>query len=376
MNHHRFIGRAPRRALLALITVGLVGLWSPAALASSSPQAKKLSMTNVTVAAGPNTANGPLFIALPAGSNVFKRYGLNVTWLNTTSGAVSSITTLLAGSAQFTSDGASAQVQSVQNGAPIRALAEIGVGGPQQIDISAQAAANHHISTNGSTGAKALAQFMALKGSHLNLAVSSLSSNAYYWFNAAAQAHGITTDFTQGGSADVNIVQVGSVPNQVTAFLSGKVDGLINVPPYTLQPGSVQIQFGRVAPLPSVVTNYLATTIQMIQQHPDTVQAFVNAIYAASRYPVQQTHAKAAAGDLYRMLANYNATPDPAQQAVLYKVSEPYWGGVNPFPSQRDFKTSVGVYNRTLKTPFTVPYSVFVVSHFAATAAKLFNLPA
>jgi ABC-type nitrate/sulfonate/bicarbonate transport system substrate-binding protein len=218
--------------------------------------------------------------------------------------------------------------------------------------------------------AQAQAQFLALKGSHLNIAVSSLTSNAYYWFAAAAKHYGITIG-TSATNGDVYFTSTGSVANEVTAYGSGKVDGLISVPPYTVNqtPASIEIEIGKLAMLQPIVANYLATTISMIQNHPDTVQAMTDAITYSTEYP--QTHPRAAQS-AFDTIESENGFASPEELEYLWAINQPFWR--NPYPTQAEFSDTIQVDNVSLPTPFTAPYSNFVVTRFAKAANALNGL--
>src|SRR5262249_29297512 len=149
-----------------------------------------LSLTNVTIH-GPDTgASALLWIAQHQG--FFKAQGVNVTLddSNTTSSAAIAI--LLSGASQFLNSASGTEIEAANAGAPIRAIFMVQLGNATEVAINSSVAAAKNIPATGSTKAQALAQLLALKGSHLTIGVSNTSADSYNWLVSIAKLHGLT----------------------------------------------------------------------------------------------------------------------------------------------------------------------------------------
>jgi ABC-type nitrate/sulfonate/bicarbonate transport system substrate-binding protein len=354
-------------AVVASVVALMAALSSLPSSAATSQKKKPLSLSNVTIESGDDALEGGLFIALDQG--IFARYGLNPTYLEITTGGAGEVTALAAGAAQLGFASGSNAIIAAQQGAPFRGLFLTAIGGPQQIAVTSAFATAHNIPSAGSTQKEADAQLLSLKGTHITVAISGITSNSYIWLAAAAHAEGVS--YGVGcTTCDINLDSVGSVPNEVTAYDAGKVNALANVPPNTDQPNSVVIQYGKVNPLPKVISSFGMTTISMIQQHPDTVQAFVDAMmYTMQIY--RKAHRSTAETDVETMLENYTGSTLPA---AIYstKIQELYFK--NPYPDKSDYSQTLSVYSLTSSTPYNLPYSTFISVRFVQAADKLLHL--
>lgn len=318
---------------------------------------------------GTSSVSSVYFVAIKA--NLFAKYGLNVNWLNTSLGASAQVTAFLGGDATFLITGASSEIPAAQAGAAFRAVLQTGTGDPQTICLSPAAAAAHNIPTADKTVADVKKQLNALKGSHLTIATSTITSNSYTWLNALARKLGITIGLNGANpNADLNITTSGSVPNEIAAYMSGKVAGFMNIPPNTLQPGAVDINFGLVPPLTQVVGNYAVTNISTIQQHPDTVQAFTNALVEASLLLKNKPGpSKIMIEDV--MAANGASGTQIPTTYGLFKttIASPL------YPTLSSYDHTILTYDISLAVPYSLTYSTFVDQAFVKVAYHHFGIP-
>jgi hypothetical protein len=190
------------------------------------------------------------------------------------------------------------------------------------------------------------------------------------WFIGLSRKLGLTVGLNGSNpSADVNVTTLGSVPNEVAGYLSGKVPAFMNIPPNTIQPNSVVIPFADLPPLTNVVGNYFMTTIAMIQQHRDTVQAVVNAMTDATAVYLVKSPKKSKQAVQSDLLANGTTT---SVFEYVYEQARLDWH--TPYPTLSAFNQSLAVYNIPVKTPFTVNYRTFVNQQFAKNAYATLHL--
>jgi ABC-type nitrate/sulfonate/bicarbonate transport system substrate-binding protein len=359
-------------AMLLIPTAVLVAACSSSSSAASSPAAsgtaaaagsKPLSLTNVTIAAGSSPSNALLFIALQQG--YFTKLGLNVKWLNATTDASSATAVILSGSAQFMLNDAPPVLLAAAKGAPLKGVFCSDTGVVQDIAISSSFAKAHNIAATATTQAEATAQFLALKGSHAKIAVSNTASQSYYDVVTLAKLNHLTV----GPNGDINVVTLGTPTALVAALNTGKVDGIVNAPPTTVQPNSIQIPLYLIPPVPISCGLPLATTTSMISSHPDVVQAVVTAmtqaLYFVKSNPAQ---AKADAAKVIEGAGIKAASFNAAYPSEATSFS-------NPVITTGGYNAEVELMNDAASPPLSLSYSQFVVPTFFNAAVKKLGAP-
>jgi ABC-type nitrate/sulfonate/bicarbonate transport system substrate-binding protein len=357
-----------RKFAQILVTIAAWSLASFAVLptaanANQTNNANHLSMSAVTIAAAENPLwNGPMWIAQATG--IFKRNGLSVSFLNSPNASASSLVAgLVSGGYQFISSNPFAVPAAIQQGAAIRSIMTPYTGAPDEIAISQAAAAAHNIPASGSV----IAQISALKSSHLSICYTTPTAGTYLDLITVLQKHGLTV----GPSGDIVGDQLGSTNTCITALNSGKVDGLVNVPPYTVQPNTVVIPFGNVTPVANEPANPISTTLAMIKQHPDTVQAFVTSMVEGWVYLGQHP------SQALRISMNYSASvvgiTSPEEVSYLFQLGLTH-RLPTPAITKTDFAAVKTVNNLASGTPITLSYGQWIDSTFVNRAITQLNL--
>jgi ABC-type nitrate/sulfonate/bicarbonate transport system substrate-binding protein len=256
----------------------------------------------------------------------FASEGLTVSPTRTTAGS-SDVALLVSGSVQFMLGG-SAAIIAKQAGAPVKVIMAVNKGSDETLVVSEKFAAAHHIPQTATTAAQVTSQLGALKGSGITIGVTNTTGDGYNYLAAALRAHGLTT----GPGKDVNIVSTGGAPQLVAAYATGKIDAFSITPPYTSRPDSVQIPLSLATPDSGSAFFYVLTTDSMISQHPDTVQAFVNAMVKSWHFATTSpAAAEAAAAPLYDQ---YIGTNTPAQIQGIFSQLSKDWGSVVLSPAE------------------------------------------
>jgi NitT/TauT family transport system substrate-binding protein len=329
---------------------------SPAAGGTSSSSSASLSMSSVKsiVATG-----DPMIELTGLGKGYFTDEGLTVSPTRTTSGS-SDVALLVSGSVQFLLGG-SAAIIAKQAGAPVKVIMAVNKGSDETLDISKKFAAAHNIPTTSTTPAQVNAQLEALKGSHITIGVTNTTGDGYNYLTAALRSRGITI----GPGKDVNIISTGGAPQLVAAYETGKLDAFSITPPYTARADSVQVPLSTVTPDSQSGFFYVLTTDSMIAQHPDTVQAFVNAMVKSWQFATANpAQAEAAAAPLY---LKYNGTYTPAQIQTVFTELSKDWSSVVVSPSE--FAGTVRVVTLAQPTQkLTVTYADTVDNTFVNKA--------
>ncbi|MCU1491156.1 MAG: hypothetical protein JWM85_2561, partial [Acidimicrobiaceae bacterium] len=309
---------------------------------------------------------GQIWMAARAG--FFKQQGItNVNMLNTSLGGAAQAALLLSGASQFVEAGASSLLAADQVGGSVRAIAALDYGSTEEVAITQTAANAHHIPATAANAAQAKAQLLALRGSHLNIAVTTTSSDAVTWFGAELKMNGLTFDTTPSGSADVNLVPIGSPATAFAAVTAGREDGIALTPPYTVvtSPPTITIPVHLLPPANQAVWGVVCVDQSFITQHGDVVQAFMNALVEANHFAkLHPQHAY----KLYTDMMTASGITSPEEIQYLWAANHVEW--LNLIPTKSGFTKLVTLINTTGITSISVPFTTFVNNKFAINAYK------
>jgi ABC-type nitrate/sulfonate/bicarbonate transport system substrate-binding protein len=327
---------------------------SPASSGGSGSDALSMSSVKSIVASG-----DPMIELTGLAKGYFTDEGLSIS-ATRTSASSSDVAELVSGSAQFILGG-SAAIIAKQAGAPVKVIMAVDKGSDETLDVSKKFAAAHNIPLTSSTPAQVNSQIEALKGSHITIGVTNTTGDGYNYLAAALRSRGLTI----GPGKDVNIISTGGAPQLVAAYQTGKLDAFSITPPYTARPDSVQIPLSLVTPDSGSAFFYVLTTDSMISQHPDTVQAFINAMVKSWQFATTNpAQAEAAAAPLY---VKYNGTYTPAQIKTVFQQLSKDWSSV--VLSSSEFASTLKVVGLAQPTQkLTVTYADMVDNTFVEKA--------
>jgi ABC-type nitrate/sulfonate/bicarbonate transport system substrate-binding protein len=328
-------------------------------------------MKSVTVNGGFASADfGQVWIANQAG--YFRKQGLTVNMINTSLGGANSTAVLLSGATQFVVVGGASLVAADQTGGSVvQAIAALDYGSTEQLVITPALAARQHIATVARTAAQAKAQLLALKGSHATIAESTTSSDAHTWLVALLKINGLTVGVGSPGNTnfDVNMNPLGTPPLGIAGYNAGKVDGFVNTPPNTTAPNiiapSVTIPIHLIAPASTAMWGVVASATSFIKAHPDTVQAFMNALVLANH--LQKTHPAQAFRLVQNMFVQGQITSPEIMQFV-FAGNTAEW--LDLVPTRTGYAHLVQLINEAGVINVNVPYETFNAPKFAVQAYK------
>jgi ABC-type nitrate/sulfonate/bicarbonate transport system substrate-binding protein len=328
---------------------------------------KPLSLTTVNWTGPAQQEFSPEFIAEAKG--FFTQQGITtVTNLINLDSPAQWVAIVLSGSANFM-QGSSSVITAVQTGAPMRAVAMTEAPTIQDIGITSAFASAHRIPTRGNTEAQVLLQFKALRGTHITIATPNSTTNAYDWLVVFGHKYGLSVGINAPND-DINIFVAGGAANATAAIEAGKVDAIGEDPPFPL-PNMVIMPLWKLPPANISAGNYVDTTISMIHQHPDTVQAVVTALTEAAEFV--KTHPNQAFDAIQGAYSAYLLTP--SEQLTLFKdYSSVAW---LMYPTRNAYNAEALIVNESQAqygAQITIPYTSFVVPRFAAAALKQLHL--
>jgi NitT/TauT family transport system substrate-binding protein len=354
---------------LAGSLVALVGATAllVAGCGSSTPQqqpgasGKSLSQSSITFGTGSRSDSALIYIAQAAG--YFADEGLNVKMVDTslTASTADITAAFFGGSYDLLNNGATTAVIADQaaGGHALTAVMQTDVGSNQEIAINAGRANSLHLPADDGSSAASLARFKALKGSHLKVGVTSMTSISTVDLLAACKTQGLSCR-SNSDSADLDIVTTGTPTAQIAGLNSGKFDSIVAGPPTTRQPDTTLITLGKVDPVSQAVNDYVLVLPRFLHAHPDTVQAAVNALGKAWQLAKQDpAKAEQMAAGMYAAAG----IKDPKQPHELFTTSAQYW--TNPIPTQQAYDDTVHVINLSQSSPITLPFGQFADPSFA-----------
>jgi ABC-type nitrate/sulfonate/bicarbonate transport system substrate-binding protein len=322
-------------------------------------------LTNVTVATGSRSDSALIYVAQAAG--YFRDEGINaklvdISQVSNTSDALAAF---YGGTYNFINNGASTTIASdaASGGHSVTAVMQMDVGTTQEIAIDSTKAKSLNL-PSGNSPAASLAQLMALKGSHLTLAVTTLSSISAVDLLAACKAHGLTCA-ANSSSADIDLVTAGEPTTQEAGLQAHKFDAIAAGPPTTRLPNTVQIELGEISPVQQSVNDYLLVTPNYLSAHKDIVTKVVTAVGKA--WKLYQSDPTMAEKDAAQMYKDADVT-DPAEAHELFTGWAKYW--VNPVPTSQAYSDTVSVMNLTGSKPVSLPYAQFADTSFATAAVS------
>jgi ABC-type nitrate/sulfonate/bicarbonate transport system substrate-binding protein len=355
-----------------LVAFGAVALLAFASVSVASAaqvhKRKHLSLANISIL-NPETASG-IHDWVAAARGFFTQQGLNATVVNSPATSAEFVTEEVSGVVNFVNFATSAQIIAGNQGGPLRAVAQSQTSVDQEIAISSAFAAAHNIPVTGDSESTTLSQFLALKGTHIVIAISNSTAEGYSWMLGLAAKNGMTAGLNCT-TCDIDLNSLGSVANTIAALNTGKANGLSNAPPNSVQPNTIEIQMHYLKPVNVTAGNYVMTNTTMIQQHADTVQAVVNAYTEAYLYVTK--HPNQAEKYAAAQLATFGITSPEEAEYIFTSSFLPF--AKNIYPTKIAYETEVSLINAAGNGPITMPYSTYVVTKFAKIADKTFGLP-
>jgi ABC-type nitrate/sulfonate/bicarbonate transport system substrate-binding protein len=358
---------------LLLAACGSSGSSSSPAAAASGGSGKPLSLTKVTINGAAGSDSLFTYIAYEAG--YYKAAGLDVTLDDQASpGSAVLIAGLVGNSYQFLESTAAQGVITAQSSGSVRAVMTTDVGQQQVIVMPKSLASSFGMPLTAATPADSVAQLMKLKGSHVKVALTTVTSQVYSDLVAVCVTHGLTCK-TSSPSADIDIDPVGTNQAMSAGFSAGRVPAIAGIESGAVSQvetdDTVAINLGNIDPVSDATGLYLLTTSNMAQAHPDTVQAVVTATTKAWQLAKSDS---ATARQYFTKFAALNGVTKPAQVERAYEDLAKYWQ--TPLVTEASYNNVLNIINLSgsSKTKVTVPFSQFAEPSFATQAVKTLGL--
>lgn len=351
-------------AALTLAAVSAAACSSTSTTGSGgSAAASAGELTTVKIGGSTGGDLGLAWIAQQAG--FFKQQGINADFVNFVGSGTPAITSaFLGGSFDFLNGPVATTMSAKAAGAPIQAVFNVDIGQQLEIAIHNSVASQLHIPAATGTSSGALAQLMALKGSHLKLAVTSTTSPAWNAVVAIAKTHGLTAGVNAAGD-DIDIVTTGTTTAMNASYLADKVQAMASNPPTTTKPDSTNINLGLITPLSDATGIYLDVLQSFAQKNAQTTQKVVNAMVQAWAYAKKYPQK---AEQLTVSMQKQNDITDTSEDQSLYQDAASHWE--TPLLTMSGFSNAVKIVNLAQPQKLTLTYEQWADPSFVNQAVK------
>lgn len=323
---------------------------------------KKLSLSTVNFLSPWNGNTDLVWIAQQHG--FFKREGVQVKLqVQSPGSATAAISSFLSGTYQFDNVSVAPTLAAEQAGADIKAVLAVETGATLMIQVRADVAKANHISAK----ASALKNFMALKGSHISLALVGSTSSSYINLIGICHAHHLTCA-VDSPSSDINVRIIGTSPTMVAGFAAQKYDADMGSPAIVgRETKAVSIHVADIPPVSQASDYEVLTTASFIKAHPDTVQAVVNGLVRAWKF------AKASPQKAFQDRVALDTTQGVSSMALarlIFEGNSRSWR--TPLLLKSAFAKEEAIVNvsRALNKALSVPYSRYNDPAFVNRAVK------
>ena len=254
----------------------------------SAPAASKPALQNLTVAVpAQSLSHFPLVVGKETG--IFARHGINITIQQIKTDAA--IAANISGEVPY----------STPAGSLIRAIAQ---GAPLRLVVTIMDKSNHLMVVN----PKTVPTGKDLAGKRV--AINALADNTQYETEAVLEHFGID-------KKNVSYVVVPDEGPKLAALVGGSVDGAIMSLPFKSEEAGFKV-LSSLTGLLELPTSILATSNQMIANHPADVQNMVDATIESMRYT------KAHKAETLPIIAK-TFDLNPAQSERAYDISKDAW---------------------------------------------------
>ncbi len=357
---NRRFGHARIAASAAFVAVAML---VTAACGSGGSTQSSGGLTTVKIGGSTGGDLGIAWIAQQAG--FFKEQGLDVKFVNFVGAGASAITAaFLGGSFDFLNGAVASTMSAKAAGAPIQAVFNVDIGQQIEIAMHNSVAQRLNVPTPDGTAQTALAQFKALKGSHIKLGVTSTTSPAWNAIVSNAKAQGLTVGVNKPDD-DIDIITTGTTTAMNAGYLADKTDAMASNPPTTSKPDSNIINMGLIDPLASSTGLYMDVSQSYAKQNPQTTQKVVNALVKAWAYAKANP---AKAEQLTTSLQKANEITDPAEVKTLYQDASSHWK--TPLLLRSAFDKAVQVVNVAQPKKISLTYEQWADPTFVNKAVQ------
>lgn len=339
--------------LLLVLLAGCGGTAAaPTNTASSTTPASSAAPANLKTIklafAGIGPETGPPYVADKQG--YFAQEGLKME-LVSVSGGPEALAALTGGSIDFMQMGSSTLFNAVQKQVPVKALLADEQGMWLYTVFGPKAAKDSGIQAD-SPADKVAA---ALKKTRLGITGAGGSQDV--WIRIFLNAHGVNPD------NDLTITPVGL--QKLPSLDAGKIDTFVGSPPepeIATRSGSVGWNMDQAPEFHGLLFTTIATSKNLIDKDPATVQGFVRAMSKAMKYAQDNNQAA------YSIAQAALAPSDADSFKLAWDAEQPLRKG--PMPTDDGYQKALTIYNKTAKEPLALPLDQAFAMQFVQAASK------
>ena len=326
---------------------------SPPTTSATATDAEPLSLTSIVFSGGFNSDLGRFWLANESG--YFADLGIESAEIYSGQAGADEVLLMLSGEANFVNSGTASNLLAHDNGAPLVSVMTVNGGGTTELVLSNEAVETLGIDPDGDP----LEQFRAMQGSGLTIGVPSEGGT-----NAIILRYLVEHNEMELGE-DVTMEALGGTANMVAGFLSGQIDGFISPVPASIQPDSLRVRLNDIPPVSDSTSIALVTTQDMIDDHPDVVQAVVTGYLQAAELAKTDP---ATAFETARGWLERSGVEDEATQREVYESTIVGWD--TPATSHEMYDALLTLTNAGLDEAEQIetPFADFVNNSFVNQA--------
>ncbi len=295
------VKRTASRCLVSAALLAVLALVAAVSAGASTSGSKRQTLTKITLAQPTSTLlYAAIYVA--QAKNLFAKNGLDVNVV-VTGGSATSISAVLAGSAQVAGGGLSDNIAATAQGKPLVTFATLVNRNPDDIVVSKSFAQSAHLTTSSPLADKV----KALKGA--TIGITSAGSLPQQFVDWLLPQYGLT-------SSDVTFVPLHDPSTAVATMDHGRVDAIVFPPPapqLAIMDGSAEMWIntarGEVNPGYQVG---LMTSASYLKSHPSVIHAVEKSIAEAQQFIFSNRHASGGA------IEQYFADEPPAAYAAAW----------------------------------------------------------
>lgn len=333
-------------------TPGAAGVSSPAAAAPTKPR--------LTAVGGTSSVFIPLWVAEQQGYLADRGLTVDFTQVLQFPTVIEALTAGQADAATLTWVTA---ISAAATAPGPKLVMATGIGFPVTLSITQEAAQRY-----GVTAAGPFAELSGLRNSHLRVAAGDPGLPLYVWLTAVAGDAGLTA----GPEPDNDLVLVPGAagPPQLTQWNQGLVDAVFVTNEFLASAGladGVPVPVGRTAPsLVGIGGSGIGVSEDLLDDHPETVQALVDAAYRGLQWAGDPAN-KAA---VIQMMVQKLSMPEAGATAFYDEYQATLARGADVCMTDAAYEGAVALANAGRPSPITVAKADVVDGSFCeATAA-------
>lgn len=236
------------------------------------------------------------------------------------------------------------------------------VGFPVSFALKPEVAAKYGITATGPFD-----QLAGLKGSHLKVSAGEIGAALYVWLTAIADDAGLTAG--PEPTNDLVLIPATAGPPQVALWNRDEVDAILIPDEFAVSTGlseNVSVPVGRNAPtFEGIGGAGIAVSEDLLSEHPETVQALVDAAYRGLDWVADPANKDA----VIQLMVSKMSMPEAGARTFYDRYQAALARGADICMTDSAYAGTLKLANAGRPSPISVPKSDVIDSSFCDSAA-------